>query len=181
MGADNKLLLPIDGEPVVRRVARRLLDAELEDIVAVLGHEADLVSSALDGLAIRAVITPDYRDGQMTSVHAGLAALSAPVDGIMICLADQPFLEARDYLALVEAFAREGEKSIVVPTHDGRRGNPIVLSAAHREEILARGANLGCKQFIARNGNTTTLFRVTPGDVRTLSRKYWVERVDLVD
>lgn len=29
------------------------------------------------------------------------------------------------------------------------------------------------------DGNTTTLFRVKPGDVRTLSRKYWVERVDL--
>ena len=28
-------------------------------------------------------------------------------------------------------------------------------------------------------GNTTTLFRVTPGNVRKLSRKYWVERVDL--
>ncbi len=151
MGAENKLLLPIDGEPVVRRVARRLMDAGLEDIVVVLGHQADLVSGALDGLAIRTVINPDYRDGQMTSVHAGLAALSAPVDGIMICLADQPFLEARDYLALVEAFAREGEKSIVVPTHGDRRGNPIVFSAAHREEILARGANLGCKQFIARN------------------------------
>ena len=151
MGAENKLLLPIDGEPVVRRVARRLLGAGLEDIVAVLGHQADLVSGALDGLAIRTVINPGYRDGQMTSVHAGLAALSAPVDGIMICLADQPFLEARDYRALVGAFAGEGEKSVVVPTHGGRRGNPIVLAAAHREEILARGANLGCKRFIARN------------------------------
>ncbi len=151
MGADNKLLLAFDGEPVVRRVARRLLDAGLEEIVAVLGHEADLVSGALDGLAIRTVINPGYRDGQMTSVHAGLAALSVPVDGIMICLADQPILEAGDYRALVEAFARDGDKSVVVPTHGGRRGNPIVLSAAHREEILARGANLGCKQFIDRN------------------------------
>ncbi len=151
MGAENKLLLPIDGEPVVRRVARRLMAAGLEDIVAVLGHQADLVSGALDGLAIRTIVNPGYRDGQMTSVHAGLGALSAPVDGIMICLADQPFLEARDYRALVGAFAGEGEKSVVVPTHGGRRGNPIVLSAAHREEILARGANLGCKQFIARN------------------------------
>ncbi len=151
MGADNKLLLPIDGEPVVRRVARRLLDSGFEEIVVVLGHEADLVSGALDGLAIRAVVNPAWRDGQMTSVHAGLAALSAAVDGIMICLADQPFLEAEDYRVLAGAFARAGDKSVDVPTHGGRRGNPIVLAAAHRDEILARGANFGCKRFIARN------------------------------
>ena len=72
MGADNKLLLPIDGEPVVRRTARQLLGAGLEEVVVVLGHEADSVSGALDGLAVRAVVNPDYRDGQMTSVRAGL-------------------------------------------------------------------------------------------------------------
>jgi molybdenum cofactor cytidylyltransferase len=151
MGADNKLLLPIDGEPVVRATAGKLLAAGVAEIVVVLGHEADLVAAALDGLAVRTVINPDHRDGQMTSVRAGLAALGAPVDGIMICLADQPFVEAEDYRALIAAFAAVSEKSVVVPTHGGRRGNPIVLAAAHRNEILARGANLGCKQFIARN------------------------------
>ncbi len=151
MGADNKLLLPIDGEPVVRRTARRLLASGPEEIIVVLGHQADLVATALDGLALRTVVNPAWRDGQMTSVHAGLAALSAPVDGIMICLADQPYLEAADYRALIEAFVRAGDKSVVVPTHGGRRGNPIVLAAAHRDEILARGADLGCKRFIARN------------------------------
>ncbi len=151
MGVDNKLLLPIGGEPVVRRVAGRLLEAGLEDIIVVLGHDAELVASALDDLAIRTVINPDHGDGQMTSVRAGLAALSAGVDGIMICLADQPFLEVEDYRALIEAFTREAEKSVVVPTHGGRRGNPIVLAASHRDKILARGANLGCRQFIDRN------------------------------
>ena len=169
MGADNKLLLPIDGEKVVRRVARQLLACGLAEIVVVLGFEADLVARALDGLALRAVVNPDYREGQMTSVHAGLAALSAPVDGIMICLADQPSLDAGDYRALIEAFAREGDKSVVVPTHGGRRGNPIVLAAAHRDEILARGANLGCKRFIANNPDlVATVEFETDGFVRDI-------------
>ncbi len=151
MGADNKLLLAIDGEPMVRATARKLVAAGPVEIVVVLGHQADLVARALDGLAVRPVVNPAWRDGQTTSVRAGLAALETPVDGIMICLADQPLLEAADYRALVAAFAQAGDKSVLVPTHGGRRGNPIVLAAAHRGEILARGANLGCKQFIARN------------------------------
>ncbi len=121
MGADNKLLLPIDGEPVVRRTARQILAAGPEEIIVVLGHEADLVCHALDGLAIRAVVNPAWRDGQMTSVHAGLAALSAPVDGIMICLADQPFLEAG------------GEEPPRHPTDDGL--------AVDRQQQLVVGAH----------------------------------------
>ena len=151
MGADNKLLLAIDDEPVVRATARKLVAAGPVEIVVVLGHEADPVARALDGLAVRTVINPVWRDGQMTSVHAGLAALDAPGEAILICLADQPLLDADDYRALVAAFARNGDKSVLVPTHGGRRGNPIVLAAAHRGEILARGRNLGCKRFIARN------------------------------
>ena len=169
MGADNKLLLPIDGEPVVRRTARQILAAGPEEIIVVLGHQADLVAAALDDLAIRTVINPAWRDGQMTSVHAGLAALAAPVDGIMICLADQPTLEAGDYRALIDAFLRAGDKSVVVPTHGGRRGNPIVLATAHRDEILARGANLGCKRFIARNPDlVATVEFETDGFVRDI-------------
>lgn len=151
MGAENKLLLPVGGEPVVRRTARRLLAAGLEELVVVLGHEAAAVARALDGLGLRTVVNSDYQEGQMTSVRAGLAALSAQTDGILICLADQPDLTSEDYGALMDAFAREREKSVVVPTHDGRRGNPIVLAAAHRDDILAHGGNLGCKQFIRRN------------------------------
>ncbi len=179
MGADNKLLLPIDGEPVVRRVARRLLASGLVECVVVLGHQADAVRRALDGLALRTVVNPAWRDGQTTSVRAGLAALDAPGDAILVCLADQPVLEAGDYRALADAFAGAGGRSVVVPTHGGRRGNPIVLAATHRDTILARGANLGCKQFIARNPDlvATVAFDTdryvrdidTPADYRAVS------------
>ena len=169
MGADNKLLLPIDGEPVVRRTARQLLAAGPEEVVVVLGHEADRIAGALDGLAVRTVLNPDYREGQMTSVRSGLAALTASVDGILVCLADQPYLTTADYASLIDAYAREGEKSVVVPTHGGRRGNPIVLAAAHRGAILARGANLGCKQFIARNPDlVATVAFASDGFVRDI-------------
>lgn len=151
MGDANKLLLPVDGEPLVRRTARRLLAAGPEEAVAVLGHEREAVAEALAGLPLRTVVNPDHGRGQMTSVHAGLAALEKPSEGVMICLADQPLLTTEDYLALIEAFGRRGEKSILVPTYEGRRGNPIILAARHRAAILARQANLGCRQLVDRN------------------------------
>jgi molybdenum cofactor cytidylyltransferase len=87
----------------------------------------------------------------MTSVHAGLGALGGPAAGVMICLADQPLLTPADVDALIAAFAGRGEKSIVVPVFEGRRGNPIVLAREHRGAILETNRNLGCKHLVKRN------------------------------
>lgn len=151
MGAANKLLLEIDGVPLVRRGAETLLRARLGEIVVVLGHQRAAVAAALDGLDLRLVDNPDHETGQMSSVHAGLAALGGDIDGVMICLADQPELTEDDIDWLIDAFGRRGDKSIVAPTRDGARGNPIVLAAEHRADILTRQANLGCRHLVTRN------------------------------
>ena len=46
----NKMLLELEGEPLVRRAARRALEAGLTPVVVVLGHEADRARAALAGL-----------------------------------------------------------------------------------------------------------------------------------
>ena len=151
MGATNKLTLPVDGVPLLRRTAQVLSAAWLNEVVVVLGHEAELVAPLLAGLPVRTVQNPDYRAGQMTSVHRGLAALSAPCAGVMICLSDQPLLEAADIERIADTFVRDCPRSVLVPSWRGRRGNPIVLAWAHREAILAGGRNLGCKRLIQNN------------------------------
>jgi len=151
MGAANKLLLDIDGEPLVRRTALTLVRAGFTEIVAVLGHEYESVSLCLSDLPLRHTLNTDYREGQMSSVHAGLAALEKSTDGVMIVLGDQPLLTPDDIQVLADAFSDRGDKSIVVPTHEGIRGNPIVLATRQKDEIIAGAPNLGCRRLIERN------------------------------
>ena len=151
MGVVNKLALTVAGVPLVRRTAQTLLSAGLEEVVAVTGHEAAQVRALLEGLSLTLVENPDYADGQMTSVHAGLAALSRPCDAFMVCLSDQPLLATDDIARLVRAFAERGRASILVPTYGGARGNPVVLAREHLAAILGEDRNLGCRGFIDRN------------------------------
>ena len=155
MGELNKLLLAVDGETLLSHTVKTLLASRLGEVVVVLGHQADAAQVLLHDFALRTVVNDDYREGQMSSVHCGLAALTRPCDGVMICLIDQPLLTARDIDTLIEAFERRNP-SILVPTYQGRRGNPIVLAYAHRAEILAGGRNLGCKRLIERNPEWVT-------------------------
>jgi molybdenum cofactor cytidylyltransferase len=77
----NKLLATVDGEPIVRRAARTLLDAPVDPVVVVTGHEAERVRGALSSLPVRFVHNDDYAAGQATSVRTGVRALVEGLDG----------------------------------------------------------------------------------------------------
>jgi molybdenum cofactor cytidylyltransferase len=158
MGTQNKLALPVGGMPLLRRTARTLLASGLQEMVAVLGHEAHAMRSLLNGLPLWLAENPRYREGQMSSVHCGLDALPNPCDGVMICLADQPLLTPADIDTLIAAFARYARGGILVPTWAGQRGNPIVLDYQQRATILAGGHSLGCRHLIEHMPERVTSF-----------------------
>lgn len=94
MGGLNKLLLPVAGKPLLRRTLDTLAAANPTEIVVVLGHQCEQISALLKDVGVRVAINSRYREGQMTSVEAGLAALSLPCEGVMVCLGDQPMLRS---------------------------------------------------------------------------------------
>lgn len=156
MGPVNKLLLPIGGVPLLRRAVLTLLASELQEVIVVLGHEGDQAHALIRDLGVTVVYNDKYAEGQMTSVHRGVGALVRPCRGIMIGLADQPLLTAEDVDSAIDAFLDRKRGSILVPTYRGQRGNPIVVAAEHRAEMLAGERHLGCKRLIERNPDLVT-------------------------
>ncbi|MFQ5915934.1 MAG: NTP transferase domain-containing protein, partial [Nitrospinota bacterium] len=88
----NKLLLPLGGKPVVRRVAEAACAAGAREVIAVTGHEGDLVADALAGLPLRRAHNPEYREGQASSLRAGLREVDRGSRGVMFVLGDQPLI-----------------------------------------------------------------------------------------
>lgn len=160
MGSTNKLALSVGGQPLLRRTAGTLLGSRLTEIVVVLGHEASWARRTLDDLPVRTIYNDNFRQGQMTSVHTGLSALERAVDGVMICLADQPLLVSADIDRLIDAYLADPGCSVLVPVWRGRRGNPIVLNYAHRDAILDGDPKLGCRRFIERYPDLVTTIEV---------------------
>jgi molybdenum cofactor cytidylyltransferase len=150
MGSANKLLLPVGGEPMIRRVARALLASRATSVTVVTGHEAFRIAAALAGLPVGLVHNDRHAEGQMTSVRTGLLAAAAAA-GYLICPGDQPALTAADIDHLIAAFGNAPSGRILVPLWRGERGNPIVLPASARAEVEAGGANFGCRHLIQRH------------------------------
>lgn len=148
MGGTPKLLLDVGGAPMIRRTVENVLAFAPRETVVVTGHGAGDIEAALAGLPVRLVANPDYAAGQPTSVAAGVAALTAPAQAVMVVLGDQPLVTADHLRDLARAFQALEGASILVPCHGGQRGNPVVVDARHIPAMVGGGVNLGCRRLI---------------------------------
>lgn len=149
MGAP-KQLAAIGGMPMLRRTVEHVRASGVDEIVVVTGHEAEAVGAALKGLPVTLVRNPDYAQGLSTSLKAGLAALDdEQVDGALIVLGDMPGVTAGDIDRMLAAFDPAEGRGIVVPVHEGKRGNPVLWGAAYFPEMVRLSGDMGAKHLLA--------------------------------
>jgi molybdenum cofactor cytidylyltransferase len=156
MGGPNKLLAEIGGKPLVRFVAEQALASRAAPVVVVTGHERAKVEAALAGLRVRFVHNPDYAAGLSTSLKVGLAALPPEVDGAIVCLGDMPQVTAALIDRMLEAFDPARGALVVVPTIDGKRGNPVVWSRRFFPDLMALEGDVGARHLIATYADAVT-------------------------
>jgi molybdenum cofactor cytidylyltransferase len=149
MGGPNKLLAEIGGRPLVRIVTEQALASRAGPVIVVTGHERAKVEAALAGLKVRLTHNPDYAAGLSTSLKAGLSALPASADGAIVCLGDMPQVTAGLIDRLVDAFDPERGALVVVPTIEGKRGNPVVWSRRFFPDLMALEGDVGARHLIA--------------------------------
>jgi molybdenum cofactor cytidylyltransferase len=125
MGA-NKLVLTLEGKPVIRHVLDAIADSRIATAFVVLGHEPEQVRVALAQADARFVVNTDFDGGLSTSLKAGLAALPPDIDGAMIFLGDMPDIDPALIDRMIEAFDPGRMQAIVVPKRKGRRGHPVL-------------------------------------------------------
>ena len=151
MGGANKLLSEIDGVPMVARVVAAAAAARSDPVIVVTGHEAAKVRAALAGRDATFAHNPDYAAGLSTSLRAGLAALPAGVDGVLVCLGDMPRVSAAQIDRLIAAFDAAAGRAICVPTHRGKRGNPVLWAARFFAEMEAVAGDVGARHLIGEH------------------------------
>ena len=122
----NKLLLPIDGEPMVRRIVKRSIEAGLNPVLVVVGHERELTAAALDRLACQLVLNQAFKEGLTTSLQAGIRALPGHVEGALMILGDMPFVTSTMLDDLVKVF-RSSALSLVQSHYDDVAAPPTLF------------------------------------------------------
>ncbi len=149
MGPNNKLTEDLGGRPVVRHTVEAALASRARPIVVVTGHHRDAVESALSSLDVQFVHNADYASGMAGSLKAALSALADGLDGAIVALGDMPEVSAAHLDRMIAAFEPKEGRSIIVPVHAGRRGNPVLWDAQLFDEMQAVTGDVGARQVMA--------------------------------
>ncbi|MDF1747645.1 MAG: molybdopterin-binding/glycosyltransferase family 2 protein [Alphaproteobacteria bacterium] len=148
MGKANKLLENLDGKPMLRHSLEILLAAQIDGVTVVTGHEAERVRQAISDLPVSFTDSPDYASGLAETVKRGIAALPESADGVLICLGDMPRVKTETLNRLIAAFDPTEGRTICVPVHLGKRGNPVLFGRRFFAEIMDLSGDTGAKSLI---------------------------------
>ena len=149
MGGPNKLLAEVAGRPMVRIAVESALASKAKSVTVVTGHQRDQVEAALKDLPVKFVNNPDFAEGLSTSVKAGIGAAPKDADGVIVVLGDMPQVDSALLDKLIDAFDPEHGALVVMPTIDGKRGNPVLWSRRFFSELMTLDGDVGARHLIA--------------------------------
>lgn len=159
-----KALLPFGPHTVIEHVLQPLLQADLAAVTVVLGHRAADIAAVLAGLPVQLLHNPQYQHGMTTSVQVALRDITPVPDAYLLALVDQPHLHLEIIQQLLASFAHT-RKGFVIPTYEGKRGHPIILSAAYRQDVLALGLDQGLNVVTRGHPEDTLEVPVSSDDI----------------
>ena len=151
--SDSKVLAMLGGKPLIAHVLACVAGSRVTRCVVVTGHAGDAVATALAPFPVTRVHDPDHASGLAHSLRTGIATLPAMVGGAIVLLADMPLVRSATLDALVAAFAAAPPGTeAVVPTHEGVRGNPVLLGAALFGAVATLRGDEGARRLLGGPG-----------------------------
>jgi molybdenum cofactor cytidylyltransferase len=153
---------------MVRRVAETEVAAGLDPVVVVVGHQADGVRQALDGIPLQFATNDRPDAGMSASLRAGIEAVESAAPnarGASVLLGDMPWVRPVDLESLVATFLGAGDDRICVPVFEGRRGNPVLWGASYFTELKRLGGDVGGRVVLERHARSVLEVPVDDGGV----------------
>lgn len=161
MGA-NKLVADLDGKPIIAHVADAIDAAGLPPPIVVLGHDANPVRQALRDRSAAFVLAEDHAEGMARSLAAGIAVVPSAWDAAIICLGDMPLIPP---LLLRRMADKASLTSIIIPTFEGRRGNPVLWGRGFFPELRKLEGDIGARRLFESEAGRIETFAWTDDSI----------------
>lgn len=133
----NKLLLPLNGKPLIENVLNALSAADVAEQVIVLGHKLEEIVEVIKPRLgrVKIALNVDYEKGMVSSFQTGLIVLSK-VDAAFLILSDQPILDSALLKTMIQKMEKNEGTLIVNPIHNGKKGHPLLFRRQLFGEIM---------------------------------------------
>jgi len=161
MNGENKLIKEIDGIPLIKYSVKNILGSAVDELIIVTGYQKEIIENTIDkNKKIKFVYNKDFSNGIASSINAGLCKISTKAKNFFISLADMPNVNQNIYNKLIKGknsynvkFKPENRKEIIIPTSDGKDGNPVLFSIFMKNDVMKISGDRGAKEIIENKKN----------------------------
>ena len=153
MRGTDKLLMEVQGRPLLRRQCEEALRVADHVAVALPGHDHPRIK-ALAGLPVQVIEVPDAALGMSSSLRRGVGMLPKGMEGVMILPADMPDITAEDIASVIDAFRLVPRPTLQQGTsEDGRPGHPVLFPADCFPALQNLSGDMGARAVLTRNAH----------------------------
>ena len=162
----TKQLLPFRKTTILGQVVNNAKNSTLDEIIVVLGHDADNIEKAINLSNTQIVRNPSFSKGQSSSLIKGLETASPECDAAMFLLGDQPFVSIAVINKLISAFTAS-KALIVIPYYKTRRGNPVIIDRSLFDRLDSISADKGARVLFEEFKKQTLKVTITDKSILT--------------
>ncbi|MEO6607014.1 MAG: nucleotidyltransferase family protein [Aestuariivirga sp.] len=145
----NKLLADMGGRPLIMRTVQNILASQVNKVFVVTGHQSDEVKAALQSEEVEFAYNSEFASGLASSVREGVA-VAKDFDGVLVCLGDMPLVSPQILDKMIETYDFAQGRDLVVPTYEGKFGNPVLWGSRYFPELAALRGDRGARELIDR-------------------------------
>ena len=161
MNGENKLIKEIEGIPLIKYSVKNILGSTVDELIIVTGYQKEIIENIIDkNKKIKFVYNKDFSNGMASSINAGLCEISTKAKNFFISLADMPNVNQNIYNKLIKGknsynvkLKPENRKEIIIPTSDGKDGNPVLFSIFMKNDVMKISGDRGAKEIIENKKN----------------------------
>jgi len=149
MYGENKLTKKIQGIPLIKHSVKNILTSSIDELIVVLGYQKEIIEKLIDkNKKIKFVFNKDFKSGMASSIKTGINHLSEKTEAFFICLGDMPMVNKDIFNLLIKS---KNNREIIVPTYNGKQGNPVLFSKSMKKEIMTIEGDVGAKKILQLN------------------------------
>jgi molybdenum cofactor cytidylyltransferase len=154
-GSDKRLARLSDGRRCIEAFLDQLESSGLPALVCPAQEDKDL-ASLLETRGCPHHVCKRAAEGMGGTLAEGITRITC-WDGVLVALADMPWIASDTYIAIAGRLDVDG---ICIPTFEGHRGHPVGFGRAFYPAIAGLSGDTGARGIVEKHPGRTTEIRL---------------------
>ncbi len=157
-----KQLLPWGNNTLLGHAIQTAIQTKSHDVFVVLGANFSVINDEISKFPVTVIYNENWKLGLGKSIACAtdhILNLGSEIDAVLICLADQPFIDTDFLNILIQNFTPKTNQIIATSYANGASGVPVIFDKKYFSELLKLEDDKGAKMLLKKYASLVKIFK----------------------